>query len=219
VAAEAPDARLVIVGFGTYREGLERLMKALATGDLDEAREIAQRGRELEGGPAAPLPYLAAFLEDLPAGYMEAAATAFDRVHLTGRLEHGDLPHVLPAFVSQVVPSTFPEAFGMVAVEAAACGALPLSASHSGLAEVTRRLRETVDEPIRPLLSFERGPGAIEEIAVKLRTWLATDPVERERARKALSEEARRRFGWEGVANGVIAAAEGRLEDLPRPGA
>ena len=29
--------------------------------------------------------------------------------------------------------STFPEAFGMVAVEAAACGALPVSAGHSGM--------------------------------------------------------------------------------------
>ena len=34
------------------------------------------------------------------------------------------------------MPSTFPEAFGMVAVEAAACGALPVSAGHSGMREV-----------------------------------------------------------------------------------
>jgi glycosyltransferase involved in cell wall biosynthesis len=71
---------------------------------------------------------------------------------------------------------------------------------------------------VRPLLSFGRGPGAVEEIASKLGTWLAMDPGERDRARAALSEEARRRFGWERVAEGVIAAAEGRLEDLPRPG-
>ena len=150
---------------------------------------------------------------------MRSASTAFERVHFTGRLEHGDLPDLLPACVAQVVPSTFPEAFGMVAVEAAACGALPLSAAHSGLAEVTRQLQEAVDEPVRPLLSFERGPGAVEEIAGKLVKWLATDPEERDRARAALSEEARRRFGWEGVARGVIAAAEGRLDELPRPGA
>ena len=39
------------------------------------------------------------------------------------------------------MPSTFPEAFGMVAVEAAACGALPVSAGHSGMLEVSRQLR------------------------------------------------------------------------------
>jgi glycosyltransferase involved in cell wall biosynthesis len=219
VAAGAPDARLVVVGFGTYRDGLDRLVRALSSGDLDDAREIARLGRELEGGPREELTYLAAFLDDLPDNYLESAATAFDRVHFTGRLEHGDLPDLLPACVAQVVSSTFPEAFGMVAVEAAACGALPLSASHSGLAEVTRQLQEAVDEQVRPLLSFERGPGAVEEIADKLGAWLAIDPEERERARAALSKEARRRFGWEGVAQGVIAAAQGRLDELPRPGA
>jgi glycosyltransferase involved in cell wall biosynthesis len=221
VAADAPDARLCVVGFGTYREGLERLVRALSGGDLDDAREVAARGRELEGGPERELTHLAGFLDGLEGErrerYVQAAATAFDRVHFTGRLEHDDLPDLLPACIAQVVPSTFPEAFGMVAVEAAACGALPLSAAHSGLAEVTRQLEEAVDERVRPLLSFERGPGAVEEIASKLGRWLAMDPEERDRARAALSEEARRRFGWERVAEGVIAAAEGRLEQLPRP--
>jgi glycosyltransferase involved in cell wall biosynthesis len=218
VWASARDSRLVIVGFGTYRDGLERLMGALARGDLDDAREVARLGRELEGGPRSELTYLTRFLEEPPASYLDAARDAFERVHFTGRLEHDDLPDLLPSCLAQVVPSTFPEAFGMVAVEAAACGALPLSAAHSGLAEVTRQLQEAVDEPIRPLLSFERGPGAVEEIARKLSEWLATAPEERDRAREALSNEARRRFGWEGVARGVIAAAEGRLDELPRPG-
>ena len=214
----APDARLVVVGFGTYRDGLDRLVKALSSGDVDDAREVAQLGRELEGGEREELRYLAGFLDDLPGGYLDAAAQAFERVHFTGRLEHGDLPDLLPACLAQVVPSTFPEAFGMVAVEAAACGALPLSASHSGLAEVTRQLREAVAEPVKPLLSFERGPRAIREIADKLVAWLELPEDERAAARAALSEEARRRFGWEGVARGVIAAAEGRLDELPRPG-
>jgi glycosyltransferase involved in cell wall biosynthesis len=222
VAAGASDARLCVVGFGTYQEGLERLMRALAAGDLADAREVAALGRELEGGPRSELSYLAAFLDGLEGEardrYVDAAATAFERVSFTGRLEHGDLPGLLPACVAQVVPSTFPEAFGMVAVEAAACGALPLSASHSGLAEVTRKLERAVDERVRPLLSFERGPGAVEEIARKLGEWLAMDAGERERARAALSEEALRLFGWDRVARGVIAAAEGKLDDLPRPG-
>ena len=221
VYAAVPDARLCIIGFGTFKDGLERLGRALGEGDIDAAIEIAERGRELEGGERSELSYLKAFLEGLEGerrdAYAEEAFRAFERVEFTGRLEHGDLPDVLPAFEAQVVPSTFPEAFGMVAVEAAACGALPLSASHSGLAEVTRRLAPVVDEPIRALLSFERGPGAVEEIAAKLVEWLTLDPGDRERARRALSDEARARFGWEGVANGVIAAAEGRLGDLPEP--
>ena len=219
VAAAHPTARLVVVGFGTYRDGLDRLIRALASGDLDDAKEVARLGRELEGGPREELSYLTAFLNGVDERYLEAAASAFERIHFTGRLEHGDLPDLLPSCLAQVVPSSFPEAFGMVAVEAAACGALPLSASHSGLAEVSRQLQEAVDADVRPLLAFERGQDAVESIAAKLVEWLGMPHAERERARSALSEEARRRFGWEGVARGVIAAAEGRLDELPRPGA
>ena len=115
------------------------------------------------------------------------------------------------------MPSTFPEAFGMVAAEAAACGALPLSARHSGMAEVTATLALALPEELRPLLSFEIGPGAVEEIAAKLVAWLTLDDTERKRARLALAEEAARRYSWESVAEGVIAAAQGRLDKLPTP--
>ena len=218
VTAAVPEARLLVVGFGTYREGLAGLARALAAGDLDEARSIAARGRELEGGPPGELTYLAAFLDAAGGDYLRAAASAFDRVHFTGRLEHGDLPDVLPSFLAQVVPSTFPESFGMVAVEAAACGALPLSASHSGLAEVTRTLEPAAGKAA-PLLSFERGPAAVEEIAAKLTEWLTSDAADRDRVRASLSNAARERYGWEGVARSVIAAAQGRLGELPEPAA
>jgi glycosyltransferase involved in cell wall biosynthesis len=217
VTAAVPDARLLVVGFGTYREGLASLIAALSGGDLAAAREIAARGRELEGGPPGELTHLTSFLERVDADYVRAAAAAFERVDFTGRLEHGDLPDVLPSFLAQVVPSTFPESFGMVAVEAAACGALPLSAAHSGLAEVTRELRRAVEPEVGELLSFERGPGAVEEIAEKLVAWLTMPAAKRDPARAALSELARERYGWEGVARRVAAAARGELDALPEP--
>ena len=221
VHADVPDARLVIIGFGTYRDALASLVTALSEGDLAAAREIAARGRELEGGPRGELTHLTHFLDGLEGAahesYVQAAATAFEGLRFTGRLEHGDLPDVLPSFDAQVVPSTFPESFGMVAVEAAACGALPLSAAHSGLAEVTRTLSTAVSPEVAALLSFERGPGAVEEIAGNLVSWLTLPEPEREVAREALSRVARERYGWEGVADSVIAAAQGRLEGLPEP--
>ena len=58
-----------------------------------------------------------------------------------------------------MVPSTFPEAFGMVAAEAAACGVLPVSAAHSGLAEVSRALAAAVPPPSAALLAFPLGPA------------------------------------------------------------
>jgi glycosyltransferase involved in cell wall biosynthesis len=222
VSARVPDARLLVVGFGAYRETLGELVAALGRADLDAVREIAARGRALEGGAAGELTYLAAFLDGLdgPArdAYLAAAPAAAERVRFSGSLEHGDLPGVLPAFTAQVVPSTFPEAFGMVAAEAACSGALPLSADHSGLAEVTAALAPALPEERRSLLSFERGSEAVEQIADRLIRWLELPAEERAEAVAALSGVARHRFGWEAVAEGVIAAAEGRLDELPSPG-
>jgi glycosyltransferase involved in cell wall biosynthesis len=215
VVARVPEARLVVVGFGTYREALGRFVEALRRRDLEDLRDIAARGRQLEGGPPGALKHLNAFLDRVDCEWLEAAPAAADRIHFTGRLEHDDLPALLPACEAQVMPSTFPEAFGMVAAEAAACGVLPLSASHSGMAEVTAMLAPALPEELRPLLSFEVGPYAVDQIAEKLVAWLTLDAAERERARSALAAEAARRYSWESVAEGVIAAAQG--DNVPPP--
>jgi glycosyltransferase involved in cell wall biosynthesis len=215
VVGRVPDARLVVVGFGTYRDALDRFVEALRRRDLDDLRDLAARGRELEGGPPGELKHLRAFLDHADGEWLAAAPAAAARIHFTGRLEHDDLPDLLPACEAQVMPSTFPEAFGMVAAEAAACGVLPLSAGHSGMAEVTATLAPALPAQLRPLLSFEVGPRAVEEIADKLVAWLTLDPAERQRARSALAAEAARRYSWESVAEGVIAAAQ--ADSLPPP--
>ena len=66
VLARVPDARLVVVGFGGFREGLEQLAADLARGDLAAAR--ATRGEHGE-----PLELLQAFLDGLD----DAAAQAY----------------------------------------------------------------------------------------------------------------------------------------------
>jgi glycosyltransferase involved in cell wall biosynthesis len=210
-----PAARLVLVGFGAFRDGLERLIEALAAGDRQGARAVALAGRELEGGPRAPLRHLLAFLDAAGDDYWEAARDLRERVVLTGRLEHDELAPLLAACEVLVFPSTFPEAFGMVAAEAAACGVLPVSAGHSGAAEVSAALAEALPPPARPWLSFPVDDGAVRAIAERVSAWLQAPEELRDRTRAALVAAARERYSWEGVASGVIAAAEGRLEVLP----
>jgi glycosyltransferase involved in cell wall biosynthesis len=210
-----PDARLVIVGFGAYREALERLLAALADGDLGAARALAHEGRAAEGGPRGTLRHLLAFLDTVDEAYLAAAGSLGDRVVLTGRLEHPELAPLLALAEAQVVPSTFPEAFGMVAAEAAACGALPVSSDHSGLAEVTRTLADAVPAQARALLAFPTGD--VRGLAQRLIAWLQAPEELREPTRAALVRVAHERYSWEGVADAVIAAAQGRLGDLPVP--
>ena len=116
-----------------------------------------------------------------------------------------------------MVPSTFPEAFGMVAAEAAACGSLPVVARHSGLGEVAETLAEAVPEAARPFLAFERGPSAVTELAEAVAGWLEAPEPLRAATREAMVGITRERYSWDGVARTLTAAAQGRLEGLPAP--
>jgi glycosyltransferase involved in cell wall biosynthesis len=216
VRAEQPEAVLRVAGFGEYEEGLRRLLAAVEAGDLEDAREVARLGWALEGGEEKALPILSEFLERPPEGYVEAAREAAGSVELVGRLEHGEVAELLPEAEALVMPSTFPEAFGMVVVEAAACGALPVSAAHSGMLEVSRQLAAALPGDVARLISFPVERGAVEAIAERLNGWLALPEGEREAAREALVEAVRRLWSWEGVARGVLAAAAGKLDSLPR---
>lgn len=217
VHAAHPGARLEIAGFGEYEDGLRRLQAALGRGDLDDAREVARLGRGLEGGEEKRLKILSAFLEDPPDGYAELARSAAGSVELVGRLEHDQVAAFFPRAEAAVMPSTFPEAFGMVAVEAAACGSLPLSAGHSGMLEVSRQLAAALPGEVGELLSFPAELGAVEAIAARLDGWLALPEAERAAARETLVETVGRLWSWEGVARGILAAAAGELDALPRP--
>jgi glycosyltransferase involved in cell wall biosynthesis len=213
-----PEARLVIVGFGGFRDGLLALLDALADGDREAVGAIARAGRELEGGPRAPLRHLLAFLDGADDDYWAAARDLRDRVVLTGRLEHDELAPLLAGCEALVFPSTFPEAYGMVAAEAAACGVLPVSAGHSGAAEVSAMLAAAVPPEAREWLSFPVDDAAVRAIAERVRGWLQAPEELRARTRAALVATAHERFSWEGVAGGVIAAAQGRLAELPPVG-
>jgi glycosyltransferase involved in cell wall biosynthesis len=212
VLAREPRARLLIVGFGGFRAGLEELAAALAAGDLAAAAQArAEDGREL--------PQLTAFFERLedPDAYRAAAAGLHDRVAFAGRLDHSELADLLPAAEAMAVTSTFPEAFGMVAAEAAACGTLPVVANHSGLGEVARTLSEAVPEAVHPWLSFEVGPDAVPQLAEALTGWLAAPEDLRTATRAAIVEATRSRYSWDGVARTMLSAAAGDLTNLPVP--
>jgi glycosyltransferase involved in cell wall biosynthesis len=207
VLQRRPNARLLVVGFGSWREQVEDLCRALGQRELGRAEDIA-------------LPYLLAFLRGLSAGererYADAARRLADRIVFAGRLDHDELADVLPACEALVVPSTFPEAFGMVAVEAAACGVLPISAGHSGLAEVSAVIAGELPSEAAAWLSFPVDDNAVRAIAERVLQWLQADAALKERTRAALVAVARERWSWEGVGRGVIAAARAEPDRLER---
>jgi glycosyltransferase involved in cell wall biosynthesis len=146
------DTRAVIVGFGDYREELERVAPA--------------------------------------------------RALFVGPLEHRHLVHLLPLADATVVPSIFPEAFGMVAAEAAAAGSPPLVARHSGLQEIAEGLEAEYPPELRHLASFTKGDVA--DLTTKLRELLALPGHEHARIAAAARRAVEARWSWASVANRLL---------------
>ena len=124
--------------------------------------------------------------------------SAGERVLFTGALEHRHLRHLWPLADVSVTPSVFPEAFGMVAAEAAACGSPPLVARHSGLAEIAQGLQEAYPEEHRALTSFEPGDAA--DLTAKLAAILSLPQSEWARLSDAARSAAVERWSWETIA-------------------
>jgi glycosyltransferase involved in cell wall biosynthesis len=132
---------------------------------------------------------------------LEAAAP--QRTLFTGPFEHRHLVHLLPLADVTVVPSIFPEAFGMVAAEAAAAGSPPLLARHSGLAEVAAGLEAEYPERLRHLASFRTGD--VDDLRAKLQEILSLSPAEHEALRLAARRAVVARWSWAGVARRLLA--------------
>jgi glycosyltransferase involved in cell wall biosynthesis len=120
------------------------------------------------------------------------------RVLFTGALEHRHLVHLFALADVAVTPSTFPEAFGMVAAEAAACGAPPLVARHSGLAEIAAGLEAEYPGHLRHLASFENGN--VDELAAKLDAILTLPRRDWDQLSLTARRAATARWSWEHVA-------------------
>jgi glycosyltransferase involved in cell wall biosynthesis len=182
------DASALIVGFGSYREWLAALVMALRRGDVAALAWLRETG---------------AMSIEFAIG--EPSVDVGRDVSFTGRLDHRYAPGALAAMDVLVVPSILEEAFGMVAAEGAAAGALPLVARHSGLAEVADALEAEVGRP--GLFSFEPGEGAIDSLASGVDRLLSLESAERRELGRSLSLFVAREWSWERTAARLLEAA------------
>jgi glycosyltransferase involved in cell wall biosynthesis len=125
----------------------------------------------------------------------------------TGPLEHRHLVHLLALADASVVPSIFPEAFGMVAAESAAAGCPPIVANHSGLAEIAQGLEEDYPSGLGYLASFPRGDSTT--LAARLNETLSLPASDREAVRAAARRAAVDRWSWSSVAHRILDASSG----------
>jgi glycosyltransferase involved in cell wall biosynthesis len=136
---------------------------------------------------------------------LEREAAGLDAL-FTGPLEHRHLVHLLALADTAVAPSIFPEAFGMVAAEAAAAGCPPIVANHSGLAEIASGLEEHYPPDIDALPSFPNGDVAA--LRRRIEAILALEGEEREAIRAAARRAAVELWSWTSVARRILATVD-----------
>ena len=120
----------------------------------------------------------------------------------TGALEHRHLVHLLPLCDVAVVPSIFPEAFGMVAAEAAAAGVPPVVAAHSGLAEIAAGVGADYPPELSHLTSFPTGNADV--LRDRLRELFALPDAERRALGAAARRAVERKWSWPAVAKRLL---------------
>ena len=181
VALRTGRPRLVVVSRLVERKGIGNVIEAVQA--LPEV-ELVVAG----GPPAADLD------RDPEARRLQALATDLgvaDRVRLLGGVARADLPDLLRS-ADVVACCPWYEQFGMVAVEAMACG-VPVVASDVG------GLAESVQDGVTGLLVPARRPDRIADAVSRL----LTDPARRRRMGSAGVLRARR-YGWDRIASETL---------------
>jgi glycosyltransferase involved in cell wall biosynthesis len=125
----------------------------------------------------------------------EAKALQSPLVDYLGRLDPATLAQAYGEALAVLVPSQIREGFGLVAIEAAACGGVVIASNHSGLAEA-------VGEDIG-FLADSKDPQAWADRIIAIRDW---STQQRHQFVGAAMQTAHHRYSWDRVARDTLAA-------------
>ncbi|WP_455221838.1 glycosyltransferase family 4 protein [Kaarinaea lacus] len=140
-----PDAQLLIVGAGSFREILEALLYALANDDqvlLDSLLD-----NQFDARRASESQYwqdVRYFLQNLSDRdeYSVLAKRLKNQVLFLGRFNHEQLSYLFPCADLAVFPSVIPEAYPLVLMESLANGVLPIVSYFSGFKDGVDELEQ-----------------------------------------------------------------------------
>ena len=196
ILEKIPQARFLFIGFGSFREHLECILQSFKTGNKEACIKCAEAGEFTEG-------------VDFDKWFRKCSPQEVERVTITGFLDHEMLKEILPLTDVCVVPSKWPEAFGMVAVEAMAAGVLPVCNYHAGLRDVVEAAVESMPE-LKDLISMDKEnfmnqlPGKIEKALHFLYPQGFADFRRRKEIGAKLREISVMKFSWDGICKQLL---------------
>jgi len=197
ILKKRPRFQLVVVGDGPMRPALEKLILALGGSDLRKACELAASEPELRAAPDYG-PLIPEFKPGEEREYAEGARDLGRRIHFTGHHPHERLAPLFAIADISLAPSVFPEAFGLVSIEALAAGAIPVATYQSGL----RSPLDVVAGELSDQAFKELTPGTVMTVALAglVTSILEKYPTRNPEFREKLHNIAGHNFSWATVA-------------------
>lgn len=208
VLKQFPKAKFVFVGFGPYREPCEVIINALAGNKLDELAAVLSDKNPFFKGEEGNVKLLEEILlkekETLSSIITELGFDIRNNIVFTGIAEHKELVSLLPAMDALIAPSVFPEAFGMVAIEAMACGVYPVLTYQSAFKEISDEVIEAVEEHDFQINKVYLDENASDNIAQNLVEYFNyksnLDPQNFNKLQNTLRDVVMQNYSWEGIA-------------------
>lgn len=210
IIARHPETVFLLVGFGSFRRYLEAMVAVMDAGRDDLFVEMLRQLPDIDG--TVDIVHVGLFddlLNRLKKDYAfkkEYFGLARDwlwrRTVFAGYLPHHLLKNLLPCADVVVAPSVFPEAFGLVAVEALSSGVVPVLTNHSGFAGIIKEYGAEFKDVFNPALirPLYLDPYLVTNLAHNVSYFLAALEKLSQGERAALRQQAHRfcreKYSW-----------------------
>lgn len=211
-----PNTKFVFAGFGPFREVAELIIECINDNKLANIKSLITMYPELfEGEDGNTIPLLEEIIHT-HGNHIADYTASFDgkikdQIIFTGILNHAQLKHLLPCADVQIASSVFPEAFGMVAIEAMACGVYPVVTYQSAFAEITDEVIEVVDDKKLPIVKPILDENASHNIAQNVLNYfkLQESKEDTQTVQNSLRKVVVDKYSWAGIAKTFIEVYEG----------
>lgn len=204
-----PGAQFVFVGFGPFREPAELIVNAISRNKLDQLERILSEKHEvLNGEVGENLPLITALIQENKQEIEDVYSLGIDirnNITFTGIAAHKELVDLIPAMNSLIAPSVFPEAFGMVAIEAMACGVYPVLTYQSAFREISDEVIDNLQAYDLEINKVFLDGNASENIAKNIVNYFSyskelNEKGELSKFKAVLRDVVLRNYSWEGIA-------------------
>jgi len=212
-----PEVRFLLVGYGSARPCLEAMIETLHKGDREQFSLLLQHPEQFDIDIDSNTSMLyEGLLETLKDATFAQQYFSVAQEHLkasmlfTGYLSHDQLKHLIACSDISIAPSVFPEAFGLVAIEALSAGIIPMQTNHSGFSDVIQKyvneFQDLFDKTKMVPLYLDKNLvlNIANNSCVLFRHYENMDETQRQLVRQRARSVAAQNYSWDAIVHQYI---------------